>query len=125
MKAINILFLLIIIVIKISAYKEVINLWEDEDPPYDNGKKAELHIYLPDKNSTGRAIVICPGGGYSFVSMDNEGTSWAPFFNDLGISIFILNYRLPGGDRRVPISDAEEAIKINKLQIFIIILPKI
>ena len=112
MKAINILFVLIIIVIKISAYKEVINLWEDEDPPYDNGKKAELHIYLPDKNSTGRAIVICPGGGYSFVSMDNEGTSWAPFFNELGISIFILNYRLPGGDRRVPISDAEEAIKL-------------
>ena len=35
----------------------------------------------------------------------------APFFNEIGISVFILNYRLPKGDRRLPMSDAEEAIK--------------
>ena len=112
MKAINILFILAIIFINISAYEEVINLWEDESPPYDNGQKAELHIFLPDKNATGRAIVICPGGGYAMLAKEHEGTEWAPFFNEQGISVFVLNYRLPEGDRRVPISDAEEAIKI-------------
>ena len=111
MKIINVLFILILIVIKVSTYEEVIDLWGDASPPYDDGQKAELHIFVPDEKPTGRAIVICPGGGYGFVSMENEGTSWAPFFNEIGISVFILNYRLPKGDRRLPMSDAEEAIK--------------
>lgn len=112
MKSFNILFILALIVVNIASYEEVMDLWENEAPPYDNGQKAELLIFLPDKNPTGRSIVICPGGGYSYVSMENEGTNWVPFFNELGISIFILNYRLPEGDRRVPISDAEQAIKL-------------
>ena len=82
------------------------------NPPYDNGQKIELHIFLPDKDSTGRAIVICPGGGYAGLASEHEGTDWASYFNEQGISIFVLFYRLPEGDRRVPISDAEEAIKI-------------
>ena len=53
---------------------------------------------------------MCPGGGYAGLSKQNEGTNWAPFFNELGISLFILYYRLPEGDRRFPIS--EEAIKL-------------
>lgn len=112
MKAINTIFILILLVINTFPYEEVINLWEDQDPPYDNGQKAELHIFLPDKDSTGRAIVICPGGGYAGLASEHEGTDWASYFNEQGISIFVLLYRLPEGDRRVPISDAEEAIKI-------------
>ena len=112
MKGINTIFILILLVINTYAYEEVINLWEDQDPPYDNGQKVELHIFLPDKDSTGRAIVICPGGGYAGLASEHEGTDWASYFNEQGISIFVLFYRLPEGDRRVPISDAEEAIKI-------------
>ena len=112
MKEMKLLFILILLFINIFAYEELINLYGNESPPYDNGQKAELHIFLPDENPTGRAIIICPGGGYIGLSKENEGTKWAPFFNELGISIFILYYRLPGGDRRVPIYDAEEAIKL-------------
>ena len=112
MKGIITIFILILLVINTFAYEEVINLWEDQDPPYDNGQKAELHIFLPDKDSTGRAIVICPGGGYAGLASEHEGTDWASYFNEQGISIFVLLYRLPEGDRRVPISDAEEAIKL-------------
>ena len=112
MKAINFFLILTTIFINISALEELINLWGDESPPYDNGQKAELHIFLPDKNATGRAIVILPGGGYAGLAKEHEGTDWASFFNEQGISVFILYYRLPEGDRRVPISDAEEAIKI-------------
>ena len=114
MKAVNILFIMTIIVIKISAYEELIDLWEDESPPYDDGQKAELHIFLPDKNATGRVILICPGGAYAILAKEHEGTDWASFFNEQGISVFILYYRFPKGDRRVPISDAEEAINLIK-----------
>ena len=112
MKEMNLLCLIMILFTNIFAYEELIELYENESPPYDNGQKAELHIFLPDENPTGRAIVICPGGGYIGLSKENEGTNWAPFFNKQGISIFILYYRLPGGDRRIPINDAEEAIRL-------------
>ena len=89
-----------------------INIWEGE-PPYDNGEKAELKIFLPDeKISKRRAIVIIPGGGYEFLAFEHEGTDWAPFFNGQGIAAFVLKYRMPKGNHLVPISDAEEAIKI-------------
>ena len=90
----------------------VIDIWNDYIP-YDNGEKAEMLVYLPNaKKATGRAIIICPGGGYQYLAMDHEGYDWAPFFNQQGIATFILKYRMPKGNYKVPISDAEEAIKI-------------
>lgn len=78
----------------------------------DNKDKAELTVYLPDeKKATGRAVVCCPGGGYSHLAMDHEGHQWATFFNNQGIALIVLKYRMPHGNRLVPISDAEEAIK--------------
>lgn len=70
-----------------------------------------LTCYLP-KNPTGRAVVCCPGGGYEFVNIDYEGNNWAPFFNNKGIAVFVLKYRLPHGDRSLPIGDAEKAMKL-------------
>lgn len=82
-------------------------------------KKVELNItpdgaskmvgYLPQKAS-GRAIVDLPGGGYNHLSMQNEGHDWADYFNEQGIAYFVLTYRMPGGDRTIPMSDAENAI---------------
>ena len=78
----------------------------------DGNDQAELTVYLPDANkATGRAVVCCPGGGYSHLAMDHEGHQWAPFFNTQGIALIVLKYRMPHGNRMVPISDAEEAIK--------------
>ena len=78
----------------------------------DEKDKAEITVYLPDaKKATGRAIVCCPGGGYSHLAMDHEGHQWAPFFNTQGIALIVLKYRMPHGNRLVPISDAEEAVK--------------
>ena len=59
-----------------------------------------------------RAIIICPGGGYDHLAFENEGTDWAAYFNTQGIAAFVLKYRMPKGNPLVPISDAEEAIKI-------------
>jgi hypothetical protein len=76
---------------------------------------AEMTVYLPDADkATGRAVVDCPGGGYSHLSMDNEGHNWAAFYNDLGIAYAVLKYRMPKGDRNIPLSDVYEAIKTFK-----------
>lgn len=74
--------------------------------------KARLHVYLPaDSIATGRAVVICPGGSYAGLAIDNEGTGWVPFFNNQGIAAIVLEYRLPRGKKEIPISDAEQAIR--------------
>lgn len=65
--------------------------------------------YLPEK-PTGKAVVGCPGGGYTGLSMQNEGHDWAEYFNRQGIAYFVLTYRMPKGDRQLPISDAEKAM---------------
>lgn len=72
--------------------------------------KANMVAYLPEQ-PTGRAVVDCPGGGYSHLSMQNEGHDWAEWFNRQGIAFFVLTYRMPGGDRSIPVSDAQQAIR--------------
>ena len=72
--------------------------------------KSTLECYLP-ANPTGRAVISCPGGGYSHLSLQNEGHDWATYFNEMGIAYFVLTYRMPNGDRNIPLSDAFNAIK--------------
>ena len=90
------------------------DLWP-KGAPNDNGDekdKAELTVYLPDaKKATGRAVVCCPGGGYTHLAMDHEGHQWATFFNSQGIALIVVKYRMPHGNHLIPISDAEEAIR--------------
>ena len=50
--------------------------------------QSELTCYLP-KNPSGRAVVDCPGGGYSHLAMDHEGHQWAEYFNKQGIAFFV------------------------------------
>ena len=92
-----------------------IKLWPN-GAPNDNGDAkdiASIRVYLPsEKTATGRAVVICPGGGYSHLAMNHEGYDWAPFFNNMGIAAIVLKYRMPRGNHEVPIADAEEALKI-------------
>lgn len=71
---------------------------------------AQLVVYLP-KEPTGRAVVCCPGGGYAVLSNTHEGAAWAPFFNERGIAFALVNYRIPHGDRTLPISDVEAAMR--------------
>lgn len=72
---------------------------------------AMLTCYLPELPS-GRAIVDCPGGGYSHLAMSHEGHDWASFFNAKGIAFFVLKYRMPHGDRNIPLGDAYEAFRL-------------
>ena len=85
-----------------TARKFTINITDDG--------KANMVAYLPEQPS-GRAIVDCPGGGYSHLSMENEGHDWAKWFNEQGIAYFVLTYRMPQGDRTIPMGDAQTAIR--------------
>ena len=73
----------------------------------------DVKIFLPPSGiNTGKAIVCCPGGGYSIVAAQHEGYDWAPFFNVQGVALAVVNYRLPGGDREIPMSDVRAAYKL-------------
>lgn len=95
-----------------------VTLWRN-GAPNDNGDAADvamMRVFLPDKKTaTGRAVVICPGGGYETLSMESEGYDWAPFFNNEGIAVIVLKYRMPHGNHEVPIADAEQAIQTVRL----------
>ncbi len=83
--------------------KFIINLTDDA--------KAQMVCYLPETPS-GRAVVGVPGGGYSMLSNDHEGYMASDWMNKQGIAYFVVNYRLPEGDRSRPISDVEKAMRI-------------
>lgn len=76
----------------------------------DDGE-SELHCFLPQYPS-GRAIIDCPGGAYGGLAFDKEGTDWAEFFNKQGIAYFTLKYRMPKGNPDIPLTDAQNAVRL-------------
>src|SRR5665213_2930292 len=77
-----------------------------------------LLIYLPPAGkATGAAMIIAPGGGHRFLSIDTEGTNVAEWLNNIGIAAFVLKYRLAreeGSPYKVevhPYADAQRAIR--------------
>lgn len=79
----------------------------------DAEKPAVMHVFpiAADSINSHTAIVLCPGGGYSRLSMSNEGYDWVPFFHSLGITPIVLEYRMPHGDPTIPVCDAEKAMR--------------
>lgn len=76
-----------------------------------------LHAYLVNtKKTQNSGVIIFPGGGYAVLSHDKEGDKIAKWFNSLGISAFVLHYRLPSDiimtDKKIgPLQDAQEAVR--------------
>lgn len=71
---------------------------------------ARLDLYFP-KKPNGQMLVVCPGGGYAIVSSYNEGVYVADWMLERGITVCIVKYRLPNGNRKVPHSDVENAFR--------------
>lgn len=65
---------------------------------------------------SGAAVLILPGGGYSRVGIDREGYEVARWFNSIGVTAFVLRYRLPadrwGGGPLVALQDAQRAMRL-------------
>ena len=74
--------------------------------------KPSLTVYLPPPDkATGTAVVVCPGGGYGALA-PHEGKDVAEFLNTLGVTAFVLKYRLaPRYKHPAPITDAQRAIR--------------
>jgi acetyl esterase/lipase len=95
---------------------QVIALWPDGAPGAVGSEDADnpsLTVYLPaaDK-ATGAAIVVCPGGGYRVLA-PHEGQPVAEWLNTLGVTAFVLKYRLaPRYHHPAPLQDASRAIRL-------------
>ena len=75
-----------------------------------------LTIYTPP-NANGTAVIICPGGGYGTLVIKREGYEVAEAFNKMGVTAFVLKYRLPSDKTMIdksigPLQDAQQAIKV-------------
>lgn len=70
-----------------------------------------ITVYKASKPN-GMTIIMCPGGGYARLAMDHEGHDMAPWLNAQGITYVVLKYRMPNGHYEVPLSDAEQAIRL-------------
>lgn len=129
------LTIFLVVMVNSFAQSNVIPLWEDAIPNSQETTEKEvidqgdiiriskvkiptLEVYLPAKKSaTGKAVVICPGGGYRILAYDWEGTDVAKWFNSKGIAAFVLKYRLPDSkgvkvSYEAPLQDAQRAIRL-------------
>lgn len=127
------LFLIIILFNEISAQQKI-SVWQKGEMPNSKGLKlniieekegritqiqeAELFAFLPAKEERKpMAVIVIPGGGYRHLTYDLGGYSYAKWLNTLGISAFVLNYRLPTSSdlkqRELgPLQDIQAAIKL-------------
>jgi acetyl esterase/lipase len=125
-------FLLFLINGSLSAQNEVIELWKNgvpnaiAAPNYQEfldektdriGKVSipTLTVFVPEKPN-GTSVIICPGGGYQFLAINKEGYKTAERFNSLGITAFVLKYRLPSDEIMKnktigPLQDAQESVR--------------
>lgn len=95
-------------------------LWPEGRVPYAKPVDAEtgspsIHPYLTkdSDNHTGAAVVICPGGGYGGLAKDHEGHQPALWFQEQGVSAFVLHYRLGPEGHHYPtqLADVQRAIR--------------
>lgn len=76
-----------------------------------------LTVFQPpaDKRN-GAAVVIAPGGGYNILAWDLEGTEVAEWANSLGVTAFVLKYRVPKREddptNKLPLKDAQRAMSL-------------
>lgn len=74
--------------------------------------------YFPARDkATGTAVIVFPGGGYINLTVTYEGEDIAREFNKIGVTAFVVKYRLPSDDIMVdktigPLQDAQRAIQI-------------
>ena len=76
-----------------------------------------LTVYkAPKQKANGTGVIICPGGGYNILAWTHEGVEIAQWLNSIGVTAFILKYRVPRRDpdqpHALPLQDAQRAIRI-------------
>jgi acetyl esterase/lipase len=99
-----------------SAYREKVDSIQWIKVRFVTNPTIEMYP-APAANNTGTAVVICPGGGYYGLSFIWEGSKIAAWLNSLGITAFVLKYRLPDDNIMKnktigPLQDGQEAVRM-------------
>ena len=97
------------------ASPQEILLWENGAPGalgQADTDKPTITAYRAPRGSSGTAIVVAPGGGYGALAIEHEGRQWAYWYNAMGITAFVLKYRLgPRYHHPIELGDAQRAIR--------------
>jgi acetyl esterase/lipase len=73
-------------------------------------------VYFPER-PCGTSVIICPGGGYSGVSISKEGHDVARTLANWGVTPLVLKYRVPEGkitEPPIPLVDAWQALRLTQ-----------
>lgn len=129
MRNLSIIFALLLVTNIFAATPNyTVALYADGMKPNDNGYVAadevdkngkiyktsepRMDIYFPKSGTPTAIILSCPGGGYTFTSIPNEGVAVANFFTARNMVVAVLKYRVPNMHKDVPLSDAAKALEI-------------
>ncbi len=115
----RILLFLSILAVSLSAQPKApapIPLWANGAPGAQGSADEDTPTITPYVAPTGRgvgtAVIVCPGGGYLHLSMEKEGSDVAKWWNSLGVTAFVLKYRLgPKYRHPIELGDAQRAIR--------------
>lgn len=93
------------------AGRRVIRLGDVSEPA--------ITIYRPaSSKDTGTAVVVCPGGGYTILALDLEGTEVCEWLNSIGVTGILLKYRVPGREglerHTAALQDAQRALGLAR-----------
>jgi acetyl esterase/lipase len=125
------LFFLLAPWIASAAEPTVIPLWPQGVPglradaspeKLENARASNVHqpsltVYpAPAEKATGAAVIICPGGGYVRLSMENEGAQVAAWLNSIGVTAFVLKYRMVEYGHPAPLRDVLRAVRLVRSQ---------
>lgn len=91
-------------------------LWPDGAPGAQGTADEDIPTLTPYRapaaRAVGTAVIVCPGGGYLHLSMEKEGSDVAKWWNSLGVTAFVLKYRLgPKYHHPIELGDAQRAIR--------------
>ncbi len=99
----------------LATTPQEILLWENGAPGalgQADTDKPTITVYRAPRGNVGTAIIVAPGGGYGALAMDHEGRQEAYWFNAMGITAFVLKYRLgPRYHHPIELGDAQRAIR--------------
>ena len=91
-------------------------LWEGAAPGAlgnDDADRPTLTLYRANGRGAGTAVIVAPGGGYGALAMNHEGRQVANWLNSVGVTAFVLKYRLgPKYRHPIEIGDAQRAIRL-------------
>jgi acetyl esterase/lipase len=73
--------------------------WNGQTQMLSNVATPTITVYRPDPaKDTGAAVLVCPGGGFTALAMEHEGSMVADWLNSIGVTGVLLKYRVPNRD---------------------------